>query len=151
MVSDSEYHRRTAITRLSLSDSEKQLLRQTVTEYIRGCQIAVDMAWEQCHSKFDVQNLAYDEVREHTGLGSEHTILACHQAAENIKSCLSRWEDGKQASKPTYTSPTVTYDSRTMTLFEDNQQVSLTTCGNHSRVRADLVLPDTEDQSITSG
>ena len=143
-MSDKEYYRRTAITRLSLSESDKQLLQQTVTAYLRGCQIALDMAWERCHSKFDVQSLAYDEVREHTGLGSEHTILACHQAAENIKSCLSRWKDGKRASKPTYTSPTVTYDSRTMTLFED-QQVSLTTYGDHSRVRADLVLPDKED------
>ena len=144
-MSGDEYHRRTAITRLSLSESEKQLLRQTVAEYIQGCQIAADMAWEQCYSKSDVQSLAYDDVLEHTGLGSQHAILACHQAAENIKSCISRWEEGKQASKPTYTSPTVTYDSRTMTLFEDAQQVSLTTCGDHSRVRADLVLPDSDD------
>jgi len=145
MVPDNEYHRRTAITRLSVSEPDEQLLRQTVAEYIDGCQIAVDMAWKRCSSKADVQSLAYDDVLEHTGVGSQHAILACHQAAENIKSCLSRWEDGKQASKPAYTSPTVTYDSRTMTLFEDQQQVSLTTCGDHSRVRADLVLPDNED------
>jgi len=103
------------------------------------------MAWRDCHSKSDVQNLAYDNMLEHTGLGSQHAILACHQVAENITSCLSQWADGNQPSKPVYTSPTVTYDSRTMTLFEDSQQVSLTTCGDHSRVRADLVLPDSDD------
>jgi len=145
VVSDDEYHRRTAITRLSLSASDEQLLRKTVTEFIEGCQIAVDMAWKRCHSKSDVQNLAYNDMLEHTELGSQHVILACHRAAENIKSCISRWQDGKKASKPTYTSPTITYDSRTMTLFEDQQQVSLTTCGDHSRVRADLVLPDNQD------
>ena len=145
VVSDDEYHRRTAITRLSLSASDEQLLRKTVTEFIEGCQIAVDMAWKRCHSKSDVQNLAYNDMLEHTELGSQHVILACHGAAENIKSCISQLQDGKKASKPTYTSPTITYDSRTMTLFEDQQQVSLTTCGDHSRVRADLVLPDNED------
>ncbi|MDQ2052917.1 hypothetical protein RBH26_20965 [Natronolimnohabitans sp. A-GB9] len=105
----------------------------------------MDKTWERCHSTSDVQNLAYDDVRENTSLGSQHAILACHQAAENIKSCISRRQDGKKASKPTYTSPTVTYDGRTMTVFHDKEQVSLTTYGNHTRVRADLVLPDDED------
>jgi IS605 OrfB family transposase len=144
MVSDDDYHRRTAITRLDVSLTEESLLRDTIKEWKQGCQIAVDKAWERCHSKSDVQQLAYDEVRENTHLGSQHTILACHQAAENIKSCITRRQDGKKASKPTYTSPTVTYDSRTMTVFPEKEQVSLTTHGDHSRVRANLVLPAEE-------
>jgi len=144
-VSDDNYHRRTAITRLDVSPTDESLLRDTVEEWKQGCQIAVDKAWKRCHSKSDIQQLAYDDVREHTSLGSQHAILACHQAAENIKSCISRRQDGKKASKPTYTSPTVTYDSRTMTVFADKEQVSLTTHGDHSRVRADLVLPEAED------
>jgi len=144
-VSDDDYHRRTAITRLAVSPTDDSLLRDTIAEWTQGCQIAVDKAWERCHSKSDVQQLAYDDVREETSLGSQHAILACHQAAENIKSCISRRQDGKTASKPTYTSPTVTYDSRTMTVFPENEQVSLTTHGDHSRVRADLMLPDDED------
>nr|WP_217920508.1 RNA-guided endonuclease TnpB family protein [Halolamina sp. CBA1230] len=145
MVSDDDYHRRTAITRLAVSPTDELLLRDTIEEWKQGCQIAVDKAWERCHSKSDVQQLAYDDVRENTSLGSQHAILACHQAAENIKSCISRRQDGKKASKPTYTSPTVTYDSRTMTVFPEKEQVSLTTYGNHARVRADLVLPDDEE------
>ncbi|ELZ09835.1 transposase, IS605 OrfB family protein [Natrinema thermotolerans DSM 11552] len=144
-MSDDNYHRRTAITRLVVSSTAEPLLRETVSEWKRGCQTAVDKAWTRCHSKSDVQQLAYDDVRENTDLGSQHAILACHQAAENIKSCISRRQDGKKASKPTYTSPTVTYDSRTMTLFPDQERVSLTTHGDHSRVRADLELPDNED------
>ncbi len=144
-MSDDDHHRRTAITRLAVSPTDESLLRDTIEEWKQGCQIAVDKAWERCHSKSDVQQLAYDDVREDTGLGSQHAILACHQAAENIKSCISRRQDGKKASKPTYTSPTVTYDSRTMTIFPENEQVSLTTHGDHARVRADLVLPDDED------
>ena len=144
-MSDNRYHRRTAITRLAVSETDEQLLQQTVAEYKQGCQIAVDTAWERCHSKSDIQDLAYDDVLENTELGSQHTILACHQAAANIKSCISRRQDGKKASKPTYTTPTVTYDSRTMTLFAEQQQVSLTTHGDSSRVRADLVLPEDPD------
>ncbi|ELZ24564.1 transposase, IS605 OrfB family protein [Haloterrigena salina JCM 13891] len=105
----------------------------------------MDKAWKLCHSKSDVQNLAYDDVRENTNIGSQYAILACHQAAENIKSCISRRQDGTKASKPTYTSLIVTYDSQTMTVFPEKEQVSLTTYGDHSRVRADLVLPDDED------
>lgn len=145
VVSGNTYHRRTAITRLSVSESDEQLLHQTVAEYKQGCQIAVDMAWERCRSKSDIQALAYDEVLANTELGSQHAILACHQAAANIKSCITRRQDGKTVSKPTYTTPTVTYDSRTMTLFTDRQQVSLTTHGDFSRVRADLVLPKDQD------
>ena len=144
-MSDDDYHRRTAITRLAVSPTNESLLQDTIEEWKQGCQIAVDKAWERCHSKSDVQQLAYDDVRENTSLASQHAILACYQAAENIKSCISRRQDGKKASKPTYTSPTVTYDSRTMTVFPEKEQVSLTTYGEHARVRADLVLPENED------
>ena len=85
----------------------------------------------------------YDEIRDETALSSQHTILAIHRAAENVNTCVSRREDGKAASKPTYTSPTVSYDTRTMTLFPETEQVSLTTTG--SRVRCDLVLPEEDD------
>lgn len=106
--------------------------------------MAVDKSWGQCRSRSDIQQLAYDDIREQTSLGSQHTILACHRAAENIKSCFSRRQEGKKASKPTYTSPTVTYDSRTMTIFPEEEQVSLTVSGDNPRVRVDLVLPDDE-------
>lgn len=142
---EDEYHRRTVITRLAVSPTDETLLCTTVEEWKRGCQIAADKGWDGCRSKSGMQELAYDEVRDETSLGSQHAILACHRAAENIKSCHSRQQDGKTVSKPTYTSPTVTYDSRTMTVFPEKEQVSLTTHGDHSRVRADLVLPEDDD------
>ncbi|GAA0287240.1 RNA-guided endonuclease InsQ/TnpB family protein [Halobacterium noricense] len=138
----SDYVRRTAITRLSVDDEQRELLEETITEWRRGCQIATDMAWEKCRAKRDVQSLAYDSVREETALGSQHAILATHQAAEAINSCLERRTDGKPVSKPTFTAPTVTYDARSMTLFDDDT-VSLST--SDSRVRCPLVLPDDED------
>lgn len=120
-------------------------LRETVNEWKRGCQIAVDKAWKKTDTKNAVQQLAYDKIRERTTLGSQHTVLACHRAAENIASCKSQQQAGKKVSKPEYGSPTVTYDSRSLTLFPDEEQVSLTVAGNHQRVRCKLELPGNSD------
>jgi IS605 OrfB family transposase len=134
--------RRTAITRFSVDEEQRKLLEDTVTEWERGCQIATDMAWGECSAKSDVQPLAYDDVREETDLGSQHAILATHQSAQAITGCIERRSEGKKVSKPTFTSPTVTYDTRTTTLFDDDT-VSLST--TESRVRCSLALPDADD------
>jgi putative transposase len=134
--------RRTAITRLELTDEQRELLEATLSEWKRGCQIATDLAWGRCNTKSDVQPLAYDDVREHTDLGSQHSILATHQAAQAISSCLERRAQGKKASKPTFTAPTIKYDARSMTFFDDDT-VSLAT--TESRVRCELALPDADD------
>lgn len=65
-----------------------------------------------------------------------------HQAAESITGCHEHDAKGRNTSKPTFTSDTVTYDSRTMTLFEDGT-VSLSTI--EDRVRIPLALPEAED------
>ncbi|QSG01822.1 RNA-guided endonuclease InsQ/TnpB family protein [Natranaeroarchaeum sulfidigenes] len=137
-----EYVRRTAITRISVDDEQRELLEETITEWKRGCQIATDLAWGKCSKKSDVQPLAYDTVRGETDLGSQHAILATHQSAQAITSCLERQSNGKVASKPTFSAPTVKYDTRTLTLFDDDT-VSLTTI--ESRVRCPLALPNDGD------
>ncbi|WP_415379963.1 RNA-guided endonuclease InsQ/TnpB family protein [Halosimplex sp. TS25] len=137
-----DYVHRTAITRLEVSDEQRDLLEETIAEWKRGCQLATDLAWGKCNTKSDVQPLAYDDVREQTDLGSQHAILATHQAAQAITGCLERRSSGKPVSKPTFTAPTVTYDTRTMTLFDDDT-VSLST--TDSRVRCPLALPDADD------
>jgi IS605 OrfB family transposase len=137
-----EYVRRTAVTRLSVDDEQRDLLEETIDEWRRGCQIAADEAWGTCHAKREVQSLAYEDVREETSLGSQHAVLATHQAAEALSSCREHRANGKSASKPTFTSPTVTYDARTMTFFDDDT-VSLST--TESRVRCPLALPDDRD------
>lgn len=137
-----EYVRRTAVTRLDVSDEQRQLLEATIDAYRDGCQIATDMAWPDTKSKSDVQPLAYDSIREDTELGSQHAILATHQTAEAITGCHERRSKRLKVSKPNFTAPTVTYDTRTMTLFEDNS-VSLSTV--EGRVRCPLVLPQNDD------
>lgn len=133
-MADTEYSRRTAVTGLSVSSTDATRLRELIAEWKRGCQLAVDEAWGVCHTRSEVQQLAYDTLREQTELGSQHAVLATHRAAEAIKRAN---DSGK---KPEFTSPTVTFDTRTMTVFDD-RTVSLTTTGE--RVRCDLDLsPD---------
>lgn len=146
MPSDDEYYRRTAITRLgNLSTSEQQLLFDTVDEWRDGCNLASDLAWNACHTKSDVQDIARDRIQDETELGSQHAILACFEVSQAITSCIERRKNGKKASKPQFTSRSMTFDRRTMTVFPEKEQVSLTVLGDHSRVRADLVLPDDDD------
>ncbi|WP_458188767.1 RNA-guided endonuclease InsQ/TnpB family protein [Haladaptatus sp. NG-WS-4] len=121
-MSGSEYLKRTAVTRLVIEEDDHERLLAMVREWKRGCQLAVNSAWGNCHTRNEVQRLAYDELRERTDLGSQHAVLATHRAAEVIKRALDR----DDTEKPEFTSPTVVYDTRTMTLFDD-RSVSLTT------------------------
>jgi len=136
-VADTEYTRRTLVVRLEADRSIREQLTDTVVEWKRGYQLAVERAWGVCYTRSDVQQLAYDEVRARTDLGSQHAVLATHQAAEAIKEYVDAPGDDWPA-RPEFSTPPVSYDTRTMTLFEDGA-VSLTTTGR--RVRCRLSLP----------
>jgi hypothetical protein len=69
-------------------------------------------------------------------------MLATHQAAEAITGCHEHDRQGRKTSKPEFTAPTVTHDTRTMMLFDDHT-VSLSTVDG--RVRCPLVLPEDDD------
>ncbi len=145
MVSD-EYHRRTLITRLILrSDEDEQLLLDTIEEWLDGCKLASGLTWNECHTKSDVRQLAKQQIKQETKLGDRHATLACHEVSGAIKSCIQRRKKGKKASQPQFTTRSVTFDRRTLTVFPDQEKVTLTTLGDHSRVHADLCLPEDED------
>ncbi len=145
MASD-EYHRRTLITRLDIrSERDEQLLLDTINEWRDGCNIASDLAWETCHTKSDVRTHAKDTIKEQTELGDQHATLACHEVAGAIKSCIERRKQGKKASQPQFTSRSMAFDRRTLTVFPDQEKITLTTLGDHSRVHADLALPENPD------
>lgn len=145
MASD-EYHRRTLITRLDLrSERDEQLLLDTINEWRDGCNIASDLAWETCHTKSDVRTHAKDTIKQQTELGDQHATLACHEVAGAIKSCIERRKQDKKASQPQFTSRSTVFDRRTLTVFPDQEKITLTTLGDHSRVHADLRLPESDD------
>jgi len=145
MASD-EYHRRTLITRLTLrSIGDEQLLLDTIEEWRDGCNIASSMAWNTCHTKSDVRTTAKATIKEQTQLGDQHATLACHEVAGAIKSCIERRKQDKKASQPQFTSRSMTFDRRTLTVFPDQEKITLTTLGDHSRVHADLGLPQDDE------
>lgn len=138
-----DYHRRTAVTRLRVDPEQRRLLEATVDEWRRAANLAASVGWDaEETAKTKLQSLAYDEVREETALGSQHAILAIHEAAQALASARAV-ERTQATSRPSFTAPTVQYDARSMTLFEDDGSVSLATV--ESRVRCELVLPDDED------
>jgi IS605 OrfB family transposase len=140
-----DYLRRTAITRLAPTSEQQQLLAATISDWKTACNISSRVGWRAKETrKTALQSLAYDEIREKTNLGSQHSILAAHQAAatlQGIKETEELDQDYK-TSRPEFTSQTVKYDTRTMTLFDDGS-VSLTTV--EDRIRCDLALPSDED------
>lgn len=144
-MSEGSYLRRTAITRAVLTDEQQQLLDETISEWQTACNISSEIGWAHRETgKTELQNLAYDDVREQTRLGSQHAILAIQQAAAALAGTdkIEQLDENYKTSRPEFTSDTVKYGRRTMTLF-DGGTVSLATV--EDRIRCPLALPDDED------
>lgn len=140
-----EFLRRTAITRLRLTDEQRQLLEGTITEWQAACNISSRIGWKHDETrKTKLQDLAYEVVREETELGSQHAILATHQAAAALSGVkqVEKSSADYDTSRPEFTSETVKYDSRSMTVFGDGT-VSLAT--TDQRINCGLALPSDED------
>ena len=140
-----DYLRRTAITRPILTGEQQQLLDTTINEWKAACNISSRIGWNYGESrKTRLQDLAYDTLLEETRLGSQHAILATRQAAAALSGVeeIEQLDEDYKTSRPTFTANTVTYDTRTMTLFDDGT-VSLSTVDD--RIRCDLALPNDED------
>jgi IS605 OrfB family transposase len=140
-----DYLRRTAITRHILTHEQKQLLDATINEWKTACNTSSQTGWEHGETrKTYLQDLAYGAVLEETRLGSQHAILATHQAAAALSGVeeINELDEEYKTSRPEFTAETVKYDTRTMTMFDDGT-VSLATVA--TRIRCDLALPDDED------
>jgi IS605 OrfB family transposase len=140
-----DFLRRTAVTRLSLTPKQEQLLNVTIQEWRQACNISSQTGWKTGETrKTCLQDLTYDEIREKTRLGSQHAILATHQAAAALQGVekIEDLEADYKTSCPRFTANTIKYDTRTMTLFDDDT-VSFATVDD--RIRCGLVLPDDED------
>jgi IS605 OrfB family transposase len=135
-VADYEY--RTAVKRLRASEEARALLERTLSDWHEACRLATECAWPHTTDARTIQSMAYDAIREQTDLGSQHAILVTKQVASALKTCVDRREKGLPTSKPRFRAPTLTYDARCLSLFDDGT-VSLATV--EGRVRCDLCLP----------
>jgi hypothetical protein len=63
MVLETEYYRRTGITPINrLPHHDHGIHRATVEQWLDGCNIASDLAWENDYTQAGVRNVARDTV-----------------------------------------------------------------------------------------
>ncbi|QKY21833.1 IS200/IS605 family element transposase accessory protein TnpB (plasmid) [Halolamina sp. CBA1230] len=140
--------RRTAVVKLDIGDSDATLLHETIEEYLWACNYVVQDAWKDDYkptSKTELHDRTYSDVREQTRLQANLVQSARNKAAEAIKGVVARWQNGKMASQPNFTTPSVRYDKRSATFHDD--RVSLSTVDG--RVEAGYVLPPEGDNPQT--
>lgn len=145
MVDDSI--RRTVKCRLTLPQDAIDQLERVFDEFRHGCQIAINHGWNHNISdKRALETAVKHRVETETQLKSQHCILACYQAADALASTRElQNKDDHDVSKPEFTSPFAAYDPRTLTVFPDQREVSLTVTNGSNRIRGQLVLPPEED------
>ena len=139
--------RRTVSVALDVDSDDAALLEATVDTFLWSAQYVVDHAFQGEYvttSKTTLDDETYDDVREQTdGFNGGLVQAARNKAAEACKSVVARWKNGKNASKPTFTSPHVVYDHRTATFHDE--YVSLATIDG--RIEVDYVLPDEDSDT----
>jgi len=139
--------RRTVLVALDVDSDDAALLEDTVDTFLWSAQYVVDHAFEGEYvttSKTQLDEQTYDDVREATDDFNAGLVqTARNKAAEACKSVVARWKNGKHASKPTFTSPHVVYDTRTATFYDD----SVTLATTEGRIEADYILPDEDNNT----
>jgi len=136
--------RRTVPVALDVDSDDAALLEDTVDTFRWSAQYVTDHAFQGEYvttSKTALDDETYNDVREATdGFNGGLVQAARNKAAEACKSVVVKWEQGKKASKPHFTSPHVVYDHRTATFH--GEYVSLAAVDG--RIEAEYVLPDEE-------
>jgi len=141
--------RRTVAVKLDVADSDATLLHKTIEEYLWACNYVVEDAWQDDYkptSKNKLHDRTYSDVREQTRLQANLVQSARNRAVEAIKGVVARWQKGKEASRPHFTTPSVRYDNRSATFYDDH--VSLSTVDG--RIEAEYVLPPEGDNPQTT-
>jgi IS605 OrfB family transposase len=134
--------RRTVPVALDVDSDNAALLADIVDAFLRSAQYVVDHAFRSEYvttRKTTLNAETHDDAREKTGGFNRGLVQAArNKAAEACKSVVRKWDRGKKATKPQFTSPHVVYNHRTATFHDD--YVSLATVDR--RIEADYVLPD---------
>ncbi|RQG97656.1 RNA-guided endonuclease InsQ/TnpB family protein [Natrarchaeobius chitinivorans] len=143
--------KRTACVKLAIPDDRRDDLKRTMLTFRRVAQRFADRGWERDEdgyvitSRTRLQSLVYKQVREDTGLHSDLCIGAVNLATDSLRSAVERMKAGKNAGRPTFTAPTVEYNTNAISYFTngDDQYCTLATYGG--RIRAEFVYPPDED------
>jgi IS605 OrfB family transposase len=136
--------RRTVKIKLDISDNERYLLGETAEQFREACQTVIDAGWKRddlkVYSKNKLHDLTYDQLRKETDLPANLVIRARDRASEAIKGCVERLKKEEKASRPQFTSDSIAYDKRTLTVWLDENRCSISTV--EGRIQADFQVPE---------
>ncbi|WP_135855030.1 RNA-guided endonuclease InsQ/TnpB family protein [Halorussus salinus] len=133
--------RRTVPVKLDVTESDANLLRETIQQFLDSANYVVDVAskgeWVETR-KSVLHDKTYSHVRDRTDLHSNHVQSARDRAVDALKATIAKWKQGRYASLPTFTTPSCEYNPRNAT-FNDDHATLATVDG---RITAEYVLPD---------
>jgi len=133
--------RRTVPVKLTVSDSDAELLHETIDEFQWAANYVVNAAFDDGYavtSKRELHDRTYEQVRDETQLHSNLVQAARSRAADSLKSVVTKWKRGKQASRPHFSSLFLEYDQRSATFNTDHATLSTV----EGRITAEYVLPN---------
>ena len=144
--------KRTARVKLAIPDDRRADLKRTMLTFREVVQRFADRGWERdadgyvITSRTRLQSLVYKQIREETGLHSDLCIGAVNLAAASLRSAVEQMKSGKRAGKPTFTAPTMTYNTNAVSYFTDGDGPGYCTLAAYGgRVRAEFIYPPDED------
>lgn len=135
--------RRTVKIKLDLNFVQRQKLEETVQQFKKACNKTSETGWNEdglkTYQKYKLQEQVYDELREETDLQANLVIRAISRTSEAIKGCVEQFKKGRKASKPRFTSDSIAYDKRTLSVWLNENRCSISTV--EGRIKADFLLP----------
>ena len=144
--------RRTAVVKLNVPDDRIEDLNETIDKFRQAAQMVADRAFERdgdgyvITQKTRLHELTYQEVREATDkLNSDLVCAARNLAADATNGIIAAWKDGRYASEPQFTAPTVVYNKKALSYFDGY----CTMASVNGRIEAKYDLPPGQDNPYT--
>lgn len=92
------------------------------------------------YNKNKLHDQTYSQIREETDLPANLVIRARDRASEAIKGCVEKLKKGEKASRPRFTSDSIAYDKRTLSVWIDERRCSISTVDG--RIHANFQVPE---------
>ena len=144
--------RRTAVVKLNVPADRRDDLNETIDKFRQAAQMVVNRAFERdddgyvITQKTRLHELTYQEVREATDkLNADLVCAARNLAADATKGIIAAWKDGRYASEPRFTAPTVVYNKKALSYFDGY----CTMASVNGRIKAEYDLPPGQDNPYT--
>lgn len=134
--------------KIKLSVDDRNSLEKTVKQFKKACQITVEEGWNENglnnYRKYKLQKKVYNKIREVTDLQANLVVRAIARGAQAVKGCTQLIKNGFKTSKPDFTSDSIAYDKRTLSIDLDEKRCTISTV--NGRIDANFVLPDEHNE-----